>query len=156
MNQPLLDADALQKLGESVRADLLDNYDNSAITNRTGTLRGALANANIEITQGENMTVTVTLDDRTRPARPGETRGASTLAYGPPTFQWAMGRGNAFHGRAAMTGRNMRFGRSGMASHQGAAVVIMGLSDSQAQDVRQEVETAVGDAIERLLSRSDG
>ena len=155
MNEPLLDDNALQKLGEQVRAALLANYDASGITNRSGTLRAALANATIQISGGETLTVCVTLDDRTRPARPGETRGASTLTYGPPTFQWAIGRGNALHGRSAMSGRNMFFGRSGRASHHGANVVIMGLSDSQAQDVRQELETAVGNAIARLLSRSD-
>ena len=148
MNGPLLTDAELQKLGEQVRADLLANYDASAITNRSGTLRAALADARIEITNGSPMQVTVTLGDRVRPPRPGESGGVSTLVYGKVTFGWAAGRGRATPSRG-----NMRIGRSPVAGTRPANIVIMDLDATQTADVQAEIETRVADAIKRCLSR---
>lgn len=81
------EADGLKSLGEQLRTNALQNFDRSGIQNRSGTLRAAIEGAQIGVeVQGAGFTVTVTLDDRVRPARGGEANPPSTRAYGPRVF----------------------------------------------------------------------
>ena len=152
MTTPLLSESDLRTLGERVRADLLDNFARSAITNRTGALRGAIEGATIAVdAAGDALTATITLGNVRRPPRPGESNPPTTWAYGPPTFQWAAGRPSlAGRSVAAVTGRsNMIFGRSS----QAGGVQVMVLSDGQTDEIKQAVSELVAESIGRILRR---
>ncbi len=81
----------LAELGQQIKELLLKKYDESAIGQgggvQTGELRKAVQQAEVTPVLGHNtFSVSVSLADLTRPARPGEHEGVSTLYYGPRVF----------------------------------------------------------------------
>ena len=149
MNKPLLDPDGLERIGENVRDAIVSNYNASPITNRTGTLRSALTEANIQVqTDGDGATINVAPDQRRRPARPGEANPPSVQEYGPPTFAWAAGRLRGFQPIRAVT-----FGRGGPTTSAGEQKEILALDASQTENIADDLSDLARKEIIARLSR---